>query len=197
MWVEMNKSLIGKNISDINADLEIERAIKFLVYKIDESGHNPKPVILHSIRVERYLESHNYSKNILIAAVLHDILEDTDTSIETIQRSFGKEIAALVEANTFDKMISDETEKYRDCFNRCFKKGRDALVIKAADILDNSRYYHLSKDRKLNNFLLQKMKYFIDLSKPLLRNEPIYSELKKQYRQLVKLFFNRDFNKSF
>ena len=59
----------------------VEKAIKYLVDAIKQSGHNPKPVILHSIRVGLFLFNQNYNQDIVIAAILHDILEDTDTTI--------------------------------------------------------------------------------------------------------------------
>jgi (p)ppGpp synthase/HD superfamily hydrolase len=170
---------------DINFDKEVEKAIKFLVYAIDKSGYNPKPVILHSIRVGLYLKNHKYNKNIVIEAILHDLLEDTDTTIKEIKQAFGEEVATMIGVNTFDKAISNKTEQYKDVFNRCLKKGKEALIIKAADILDNSHYYHLAENKELTQHLFQKMKYFIDLSEPVLKSEIVYEDLKRQYHDLV------------
>lgn len=56
--------------------IKIEEAIKFLVFTVQESGMNPKPVILHSIRVWLNLQNLGYDKDVVVAAILHDILED-------------------------------------------------------------------------------------------------------------------------
>jgi (p)ppGpp synthase/HD superfamily hydrolase len=165
-----------------NFDKDIERAIKFLVFAIHKSGNNPKPVILHSIRVGLYLNNLGYGKNIILAAILHDIIEDSETSLEEIKQQFGQEVASIVEANSFDKTVADKTERYKEAFNRCLKKGKDALIIKAADILDNSNYYHLAEDEKIVKWLLEKMKYFLELSSKNLKGQIVWDELQKQYK---------------
>ena len=166
---------------------EIEDAIKFLVFTIHESRKNPKPVILHSIRVGFHLDGMDYTKEIVIAAILHDLLEDSDTTLAQIKSRFGEKIAILVEANSFDESIRGKVERYRENFNRCFRIGREALIIKAADIIDNNYYYHLAPKKDLAKYLLGKMKYFIDYSEEILKNEPIFKELEEQYNKIAKM----------
>jgi len=161
-------------------DKLIEAAIKFLVESFAKSGNNPKPVVLHSIRVAMHLENLNYSREVIIGAILHDLLEDTDVIREEISEKFGESVAELVEANSFRKEIVDETERYKKMYNQCLEAGKDALVIKAADILDNSYYYGPRKE------LLEKMGYFIDLSAQILATEKIWQELSTQHQQLLK-----------
>jgi (p)ppGpp synthase/HD superfamily hydrolase len=86
-------------------DKQIEEAIKFLVFAFQKSGHNPKPVVLHSIRVGLHLYNLGYAKNIVIAAVLHDVLEDTDVKIEEVKLKFGENVARLVEARALMKVF--------------------------------------------------------------------------------------------
>jgi len=152
----------------------IEGAIKFLVNTVERSGTNPKPVILHSMRVAMYLEGLEYSRDIVVGALLHDLLEDTDITTEEIEKKFGNKVAKLVEVNSFRKDINDKIAQYQDLFERCKKAGRDALVIKAADILDNRNYYG-SGDQ-----LFEKMRYFVDFSKEYLSKEIVWNELNKQ-----------------
>ena len=64
-------------------------------------------------------------------------MEDTDSTIIQIEENFGTEVAQLVAANTFNSKIADKTEQNREMFARCKAKGKMALLIKAADILDN------------------------------------------------------------
>ena len=56
-----------------NRDLDhkLERAITFLVTTFQQSGNNPKPVILHSIRVALFLYEYQYPEETIIAGVLH------------------------------------------------------------------------------------------------------------------------------
>lgn len=48
-------------------------------------ANSPKPVILHSIRIALYLNNLGYNRNIVLAAILHDILEDSSASVEKIK----------------------------------------------------------------------------------------------------------------
>jgi (p)ppGpp synthase/HD superfamily hydrolase len=165
-------------IRNYENDKLIEKAIIFLVTSIEKSGKNPKPVILHSIRVSMHLESLGCSREVIIGAILHDLLEDTDVTSDEIKQDFGELIAGLVEANSFQKDIANETERYKRMYDQCRKSGKDALVIKAADILDNSYYYGPRKD------LIEKMRYFIDVSKKELNRERIWKELLDQYERI-------------
>lgn len=165
-------------------DKKIEKAIKFLVFAIEKSGNNPKPVVLHSIKVGLYLYSQGYHRDVVIAGILHDLLEDSETTIEEIRQEFGSKVVNLVQATSFDKTIKDKKKRYHQSFRRSFKAGKDALLIKAADFLDNSHYYHLGKDKMLYQWLLEKLGHFIKNSESYLKNERVWKDLKKQYDRL-------------
>lgn len=172
---------------DKNFDHDLEKAIKFLVLAIHKSGHNPKPVILHSIRMGLYLKNLGYDRKICQAAILHDVIEDTDMKIERVQKQFGQDIAKIVQANSFDKGITDEDNHYKEIFNNSLKIGKDALIVRASDILDNSYYYHLAERKDKIQWLHDKMKYFLDLSGDVIRNERVFQDLQKQYLKLVRI----------
>ena len=171
-------------------DKQIEEAIKFLVFEFQKSGKNPKPVILHSIKIGLYLYNLNYDKNIVVAAILHDVIEDTDVEIKEVRLKFGNKVSKLVEANSFNKTIENKIERYKECFEECFERcrklGKDALIIKAADILDNIHYFHLVSNKELAKCLLGKWKYFIDYSKNIIGDEIPYKELESQYNKILK-----------
>ncbi|MEK6964546.1 MAG: HD domain-containing protein [Nanoarchaeota archaeon] len=166
-------------------DKQIEEAIKFLIFAYQKSGKNTKPVILHSIRVGLHLYHLNYDKDIVIAAILHDVIEDTDVKISELKLRFGMEIAHVVEANSFDESIENKTERYKENFERCCKTGRDALIVKAADFYDNLDYYPLASTNELRKWLLDKLRYFIENSKDILKDEIIYKELVTKYEKIT------------
>lgn len=165
---------------------EIEKAIKFLVHAFDKSECTGKPVILHSIRVGLYLNRQGYDKNIVIAGILHDLLEDSNTTVEEIKKKFGDNVAKLVMANSFDKDIKDKRKRYFQTYERCIKAGKDALVIKTSDILDNYNYYDFAEGEELRKWLLEKMKHFIYNTAEIIGKENIWKELKDKYIQLSK-----------
>lgn len=75
---------------------------------------------------------------VLVASVLHDVVEDCShkTSIEEIEKRFGKRVAALVAEVTDDKNLSKERRKALQIFNAP-KKSKEAMMIKMADKLSN------------------------------------------------------------
>jgi hypothetical protein len=56
--------------------------------------------------------------------------------------------------------------------------------VKAADIYENSFYYHLAKNKSTYDKLIQKMYDFIQISKDEIINEPLFSLIEKQYQEL-------------
>lgn len=165
-------------------DKEIERAIHFLVHAIEDSGSTSKPVILHSIRVGLYLYELGYGKEIILGGVLHDLLEDSAIELTDLQKEFGEEVAKLVQATSFNEDLEDKKERYFQTFERCSKLGKSALVIKAADLYDNSFYHHLVEDGKLARWLLWKLNHFLTNTRSLLEGEAVWKELKERYEKM-------------
>ncbi len=166
----------------LEADEAVESAVRYLVRSFESSGDNPKPVILHSVRVGMDLYDRGYETHVVIAGVLHDLLEDTAVTSEELRSEFGAAVADIVAAASFDESIEDYSERHDDIYRRCFELGRDAVVVKAADILDNSDYYELAESEELQRNQLDKMRSFIDESEPYIGDEEIHRELEAKYR---------------
>lgn len=164
---------------------EIENAISYLVTHFNKSGHNPKPVILHSIRIAMLLMEMGYSKKIIISAVLHDIIEDTDVNNEDLEKNFGQDILNLVLAVSYDESISDPVEQYKDMFRRVIKYGKEAVVLKAVDIAVNSLYIHLVPSIEKQRELIKKGTYFLNLTKEY-EEEPAWQMLKQRNLEEIK-----------
>ncbi len=157
---------------------EIERALFFLSNALQDSGHNTKPVLLHSIQVAEMLWERGFPQDVVIAAVLHDVVEDTDITIDDVGQSFGHQVAVYVDALT----VSD-TQDVMQSFARTAELGSEALSIRAADLIQNSYYYHLAST-DMQKRLRDKFVYFMELSGELL-DEALVSELSKAYRRNV------------
>lgn len=165
----------------------LEKAIIFLVTEYKKSGHNPKPVILHSLRIAFRLFDQGYKTEIVAGALLHDLLEDSRVTKKKIESHFGKRIVKLVSANTFNFSIKDPETRYKELFKRTGQAGHDALIIKAADLYDNSFYYGLAKDKSIKKMLLNKLEYFLKISKPILGKKQIWKDLVKRFNTEKKL----------
>ena len=91
---------------------------------------------------------------------------------------------ALVKANSEDRKIKNE-KRNEEMLCRCANFGREATMIKAADILDNSDFYCLAGNKK-RRALLEKLAFAIDQFRPQLKGEPIFKELEEKYQKLKK-----------
>ena len=147
-------------MKDYSDSKDVEKAITFLVNQISQSGNNPKPVILHSIRVSLYLWDKEYPLQIVLSGMLHDLIEDSDTLVEDIKEIFGNEVSEIVEANSFNEEIQSRVGRYKSVFESCVSYGKDALIVKAADLLDNAPYYALENNL---SFGRNKIAYFLPI----------------------------------
>ncbi len=166
---------------------DVERAITFLVEHINDSGHNPKPVILHSIRTGMKLLEYGYRKELIIAGLLHDVLEDSDAEESDINELFGEEVTKLVKAVTFKEEIGHDLDKYINAVQKQkISAGKDACIIDTADRFTNLPYFVLAQNNELFSWLIKKAETSIKMMKDLLKNEAIYNDLKKEFSKVKK-----------
>jgi guanosine-3',5'-bis(diphosphate) 3'-pyrophosphohydrolase len=98
------------------------------------------PYINHPLAVARALAEEGGVKDpeILAAAILHDTLEDTQTTLKELQKTFGERVAAMVAEVTDDKTLPKQVRKQRQ-IDHGPRKSKGAAVIKVADKLCNLR----------------------------------------------------------
>ncbi len=91
---------------------------------------------------------------LLIAALLHDVVEDTPVSREQLAETFGERVASIVTENS-DDMSLPKDERRRQRIAAMAKKSADARIVKMADVISNLRAMAISPpagwgaDRKL------------------------------------------------
>ena len=113
----------------------------------DQRRVSGQPFVSHSIEVCRILLDlfeARLDTTLACSALLHDVVEDTDTSLEVVEKRFGKDVAGLVEGVTklsglhFDSRESAQAENFRKML---LSMSRDLRVIfvKLADRLHNMR----------------------------------------------------------
>jgi (p)ppGpp synthase/HD superfamily hydrolase len=91
------------------------------------------PFVVHPIEAASILERSRYPDQVVAAAVLHDVLEDTETDIQELKDLFGPEVAELVATMTDDASIVDEDERRREVRDHVRRAGAYAPAIYAAD----------------------------------------------------------------
>lgn len=122
---------------------KILKAVQFAATKHSNQRRKNKeasPYINHPIEVANHLSSVGEveDEDILIAALLHDTIEDTDTTREEIAAEFGERVASLVCECTDDKSLP-KLERKRLQIENAPKKSPGAKLIKIADKTCNLR----------------------------------------------------------
>jgi GTP pyrophosphokinase len=123
-----------------------------------------------------------YEADAVVVGILHDLIEDTNTTGEDIEKEFGSKTAKDVLAVSFKSEIADYVEQYQEMFKRTVEAGRIPIVVKAADLYANSIYIHLIPSVTKQRQVLGKSPYFLELTETL-ADEPVLIELKKRYEQ--------------
>ncbi|MET0558641.1 MAG: HD domain-containing protein [Solirubrobacterales bacterium] len=102
------------------------------------NGSGGLPYIEHPKMVTERLAAAGYGDEVLAAGLLHDVVEDSDTTIEQLRERFGEEVAALVAALSDDEGIESYRARKQEHRRRIEAVDGDALAIYAADKLTNS-----------------------------------------------------------
>src|SRR5256886_2703893 len=110
--------------------------------------------VSHSVAVATILAEQQMDSVTIAAALLHDVVEDSDVSVEDIRRTFGPEVAELVDGLTklstltFRSTAEEQAENYRKLLLSVAKDAR-VIIIKLADRLHNMRTLeHLDADKQ-------------------------------------------------
>jgi (p)ppGpp synthase/HD superfamily hydrolase len=103
------------------------------------NGSGGMAYIHHPVAVAELLAEHGFDERAVAAALLHDVVEDSEASIEDIEARFGEPVARLVAALTEDESI-EPFERRKDAHrHHVAEVDGDALAIYAADKLSNIR----------------------------------------------------------
>ncbi len=102
-------------------------------------GREASPYINHPLALASLLAAHGeHDPALLMAALLHDTVEDTATRFEDLERAFGAVVAAIVREVTDDKKLPKATRK-RLQVEHAAQLSRRAKLVKLADKICNLR----------------------------------------------------------
>lgn len=106
-------------------------------------GSMPFPYVTHVVATAFTLLDYTRDEDVIIAALLHDTLEDTDYTLEELQEDFGGRVRELVEAVTEPKSTPEHKilwrEKKEQYVRQLKKAPKEALLVAAADKIHNFR----------------------------------------------------------
>jgi (p)ppGpp synthase/HD superfamily hydrolase len=106
------------------------------------NGSGGLPYIEHPRMVAATVVARGYDDPTVAAALLHDVVEDSDTTVAELRAEFGDEIADLVAALSDDEAIESYRERKDEHRRRVCEVDGDALAIYAADKLTNMTTLH-------------------------------------------------------
>lgn len=98
------------------------------------------PYIIHPIEVMEIVKTVPHDDAMLAAALLHDVVEDTEVAIEEIRAEFGDDVASLVDDLTDISKPDDGNRKLRKGLDRDHSAASSARAqtVKLADLISNS-----------------------------------------------------------
>lgn len=95
--------------------------------------------LLHPLEVASLLQRSGYPDSVIAAAVLHDVLENTDAEQADLASRFGPEVCELVALVSDDPTLPSEEQRKDEVRDRVRRAGGHALVVYAADKISKVR----------------------------------------------------------
>ena len=144
-----------EKVKSYDPDVEEELLNKAYVFSMRAHGSQTRasgdPYFSHPLEVAGILAEHKFDSRTIITALLHDVVEDTNFSLDDIEKNFGNEISILVDGVTKLSKFEGRSDKFNQAEN--FRKlllatSKDirVLFVKLADRLHNMRTLNFIKD---------------------------------------------------
>ncbi len=144
-------------------------------YEVADAAHadvkrsSGEPYITHPIAVACILLEFCMDTDTLVAALLHDVVEDTDTSLEFIKKKFGEDVANLVDGVTKIGQVPLNTKEEQQAENirkilMAMSKDIRVIIIKLADRLHNMRTIMYRPPEKQRKKALETMNFYAPIA---------------------------------
>ena len=161
---------LNKNFSEAEFQ-ELKAAYDFSAAAHEgQKRQTGEPYFIHPCAVVNVLVDLGFDDvSTLVAAFLHDVLEDTQVTADELEQKFGKEVLELVEGVTkLDKIkfVSAEDEQAENLRKMFFAMAKDyrVIIIKLADRLHNMRTLDALKPEKQIKIATQSLKIYAPLA---------------------------------
>ncbi len=144
-------------------------------YRFAEEAHKDQrrisglPYILHPVSVAYILVGLGMDSDSIIAALLHDVVEDTEYTLDDISKLFGKDIALLIDGLTklskikYSNREEQQAENLRKMLIAMSNDIR-VIIIKLADRLHNMRTIDCMREQKRRDIALETMEVYAPIA---------------------------------
>lgn len=129
------------------------------------------PYYMHPLEVCNILKENNYSIDYQVAALFHDLLEDTDTTYEELVEISNKEIAEAV------RLVTKENGYNMQDYISRIQNNDIARMVKLADRLHNLSEAHLASREFQQKYIKETEEWYIDLAKNTIFENKIKEKL--------------------
>ena len=116
----------------------LQEAFEFARWAHHGPRRQDRTDVSHPLAVAELLHEEEWPEEVVAAALLHDVIEDTSTELDEIGERFGSQVCGLVRQMTEDDSIGDYRERKAEHRSRAARNG-DVAAIFAADKLANAR----------------------------------------------------------
>lgn len=160
------------NYLDDNQITQVQQAYEYAAAKhagqMRRTGH---PYISHPLAVSEILASMRMDHQSLMAALLHDVIEDTDTSKQTLAEQFGVPVADLVEGvSKLSRIFKSRAEAQAETFQRlalAMAKDLRVIMVKMADRLHNMRTIGVMSDEQRKRVARETLDFYAPIANRL------------------------------
>ena len=165
--------VLEQHIKEVNPGADVKRIRDAFEYA--NAHHGPQlrksgePYIIHPIAVAEIINELDLDQDSIVAALLHDCIEDTDSTHSDIAHLFGVEVANLVEGVTkltrmqYTSREDEQMENLRKMFMAMAKDVR-VILIKLCDRLHNMRTLQYQSDKKQKEKALETMEVYAPIA---------------------------------
>lgn len=128
-----------------------------------------EPYITHPVAVANILLDFCMDTDTIVAALLHDVVEDTDVSLDTIRKKFGEDVALMVDGVTKIGLVPLNTKEEQHAENirkilMAMSKDIRVIIIKLADRLHNMRTLGCRPPEKQRKTSLETMSFYAPIA---------------------------------
>ena len=160
--IDKLKSLDTKSILDFDL---INKAIYWAKkYHGNQKRKSGEPYYTHPLEVAYMISDHKLKTDVIVASILHDIIEDTEVTAGMIFDNFGQRIAQMVDRLTRDRPDGTKLTIEEIITNAYQKQDNEVLLIKLIDRLHNVQTLDAMKPDKKIQTIEETLLYFISMS---------------------------------